>query len=72
VWAYFNYRSTNEAVCKLCGTVVPRNNNTSNLLAHLRCNHGAIYTSMEMNKKTKEKITTKVIDLSADEDSEVK
>lgn len=41
VWKYFNNVSTVEGQCKLCDAKIKRNENTTNLICHLRSKHQA-------------------------------
>lgn len=78
VWQYFTCESSNDATCKLCNAHVLRKNNTSNLLAHLKHNHGAIHSTLVLSQQAQKKklkrpsagsvsAPTEVVDLDPDD-----
>ena len=63
IWNYFGLEKPNNsepitrdvAVCRTCyGKVAAKNGNTSNLLAHLRCSHGRLYTEAKQIMSSKQ------------------
>jgi hypothetical protein len=61
VWKYFKLEDPkdpkSDGVCNSCATIVKRNNNTSNLTAHLKSTHKPFYAAlMQSSKKKKRKL----------------
>ena len=58
VWRYFDQNEesdTSKVSCTICGEVLSRANNTSNLFKHLRCKHDSEYRTVDAEKMEQER-----------------
>ncbi|CAB4036879.1 zinc finger BED domain-containing 1-like [Paramuricea clavata] len=57
-WRYFDQDDESDiskVSCTICGEVLSRANNTSNLFKHLKCKHNSEYKTVDAEKKEQEK-----------------
>ena len=57
-WRYFDQDDESDiskVSCTICGEVLSRANNTSNLFKHLKCKHDSEYKTVDAEKKEQEK-----------------
>ena len=58
VWRYFDqdeHSDTSKVSCTICGEVLSRANNTSDLFKHLKCKHDSEYRTVDEERKEQEK-----------------